>query len=95
MSQFKSDRTSTFSGNRSEGHAVSQSGHHRVTPGEREMLSYQRPLEIAVGGLTAVGVAWAAAYVSKLDVHRSVGIAAWVAVAVVGTAASIAASKKT
>jgi hypothetical protein len=48
---------------------------------------------IAAGGLTAVGVAWAAAYASTSSEERGVGIAAWVCSAVIGTAAVIASAR--
>jgi hypothetical protein len=47
---------------------------------------------VACGAAAAVGVAWAAAYVSIKGVERDVGIAAWVAAAVVGASATISAA---
>ncbi len=67
---------------------------HAVTSAAKPVMpAFQRPLGIAVGGLTAVGVVWAAAYVSKSGVDRGVGITAWVTAAIVGTVATIAAAK--
>lgn len=47
---------------------------------------------IACGAFGAVGVAWAAAFVSVRGVERDVGVAAWVAAAVVGASATISAA---
>jgi hypothetical protein len=47
---------------------------------------------IASGSFAAVGVAWAAAYATTRGVDRDIGVAAWVAVAVVGASATIAAA---
>lgn len=48
---------------------------------------------VACGAAAAIGVAWAAAYVTIKGVDRDVGIAAWVAAAVVGASATISAAK--
>ncbi len=46
----------------------------------------------ACGAAAAVGVAWAAAFVTVRGVQRDVGITAWVAAAVVGASATISAA---
>jgi hypothetical protein len=47
---------------------------------------------VACGAAAAIGVAWAAAFVTVRGVERDVGIAAWVAAAVVGASATISAA---
>jgi hypothetical protein len=56
-------------------------------------MSERRPLMIVAGGVTAIGVAWAAAFTARSDVDPRVGITAWIAAAIVGTAATISAAK--
>ena len=48
---------------------------------------------ILSSGLTIIGVACAAAYTSAKVADKGVGIAAWVAVAVVGSAAAISTAR--
>lgn len=47
---------------------------------------------VTAGAFAAVGVAWAAAFATTRGVERDVGIAAWVAAAVVGASATISAA---
>lgn len=65
----------------------------RKTGAEHEERCPQRWPALACGAAAAIGVAWAAAYVSVQGVERDVGIAAWVAVAVVGASATISAAQ--
>jgi hypothetical protein len=47
---------------------------------------------VACGAAAAIGVAWAAAFVSVHGAERDVGVAAWVAAAVIGASATISAA---
>lgn len=53
---------------------------------------YVRWPDIACGAVAAIGVAWAAAYVTLKGGDRDVGIAAWVCAAITGTSATISAA---
>lgn len=53
----------------------------------------RRHLNVLFAGATVSAVAWAAAWGTDQTADKDVGIAAWVAVAVVGASAMIAAAK--
>ena len=75
------------------------SGHMPVDHQQSELQepstprAFRKSMGMAVGGLTAIGVAWAAAYTVKLTDDRSVAMTAWIAAAVVGTASTVSAAR--
>ncbi len=68
-------------------------GHRHEDESATVMNERPRWPALACGAATAIGVAWAAAYVTAQGVEHNVGVAAWVAVAVVGASAVISAGK--
>lgn len=52
----------------------------------------QRWSVVAWGGLSAIGVAWAATYTSLHSTHAEAGSTAWICAAIIGTASVISAA---
>jgi hypothetical protein len=66
---------------------------HEQMPEQRSAIRERPIANMGLAALTTIGVSAAAAYASTRAPDKGVGIAAWVAVAVVGAASTIAAAR--